>query len=80
MEIKTNQDWLRALRAAGAEHEEALKDLQIGKRAAHRMKGDCYHDGRFAYPERRCRALQSFLGLGLAEAEVNDVVKYLTLC
>lgn len=25
---KTNQDWLRALRAAGAEQEEALKDLR----------------------------------------------------
>ena len=28
MEIKTNQDWLRALRAAGLEQEEALKDLR----------------------------------------------------
>lgn len=28
MEIKTNQDWLRALRAAGVEQEEALKDLR----------------------------------------------------
>jgi RNA polymerase sigma-70 factor, ECF subfamily len=28
MEIKTNQDWLRALRASGVEQEEALKDLR----------------------------------------------------
>jgi RNA polymerase sigma-70 factor (ECF subfamily) len=36
MGIKTNQDWLQALTAAGAEQEEALKDLR--QRFLHTMR------------------------------------------
>jgi cytochrome c peroxidase len=41
------------------------------------MKGGFYHDGRFATLQDVVVHYNTFFGLGLAEAEINDLIKYL---